>query len=126
MKTDMTKTRANKEKDTEKITELTVEELEKVNGGTYILIPYTYPTEDSVVYKWNIGDHVERISQFTFFYVFTEGCTIIDRKAVKVEGNSGYCACYRISSSNKNVDNKWFDECLFEHGYKDWDLSIPL
>ena len=109
-----------------KMNALTDKQLEKVNGGSYVLIPYTYPTEDSVVYKWNIGDHVEKIYHFTCFYVFTEGCTIIERKAVKLDGYNAYCACYKISSSNKNVDNKWFEERYFEHGYMDWDLSIPL
>ena len=100
------------------INQISEEELAKVNGG-YGVISVTYEKETDVVFKWNIGAHVEKIRAYAFLHVFTYGCTVIDRKAGKKKGTDGYCAWYKVSSDDSDYNDQWFAEDEFEYGYID-------
>ena len=93
------------------------EELEKVTGG-YGVTSVTYARKEDVVFKWNVGERVEKVTAYAFLHVFTCGCTIIDRKVDNKPKTNGYCAWYKVSSSDNDYNNNWYTEDSFEHGYE--------
>ena len=96
---------------------MTDEQLEKVSGG-YYFISESYPTPDMVVYKWKIGDHVEKVRGYgPFNHVYTTGCTVLDRKPGVHPSGNGYCAYYLIKADEPENNNHWFAQENFEHGY---------
>ena len=92
------------------------DELLQVNGG-YGVTSVTFQNKEDVTFKWNVGDHVEKIRAYAFLHVFTYGCTVIDRKADRKPGTEGYCAWYKVSSDDSDYNNEWFSEDQFENGY---------
>ena len=97
--------------------ELNESELEKVSGG-WSVTSVSYETADTVVFKWNRGDHVEKVRGLgPFYHVYTTGCTVLDRKADRKSDGSGFCAWYLISADEPENNNHWFQEDAFGHGY---------
>lgn len=95
--------------------EIKDEELSKAAGG-YCLVGDVYDKPEDVVYKFNIGNHVEIVTAY-IWRAFTRGCTIIDRKIDKSPAGKGYCAWYKVSCSSDSYNNQWFQESRFEGGF---------
>ena len=84
-------------------------ELDAVNGGWYVRSD-TFKTADEVTFKWAVGEHVEKVTSYFMFHVFTKGCTVTDRKAAPKEGTDGFCAWYKIQTDDSD-NGKWFSSC---------------
>ena len=90
-------------------------ELDTVSGG-YRLIGRKYEKPENVVFLFEVGSHVEAVTAY-FWRVFTVGCTVLNRKVALDYDGQGYCAWYKVSSSDGFFDNKWFAEKEFEGGF---------
>lgn len=108
-----------------KLAELTEEELKQVVGGMPCeYVPYTYATPESVIFKFNINDHVELITFEGMFHQYTSGGTVIARKVMPY--GDKFMAYYQIYNSDSDYNGKWYGENCFQHGYSELIVHIPL
>ncbi len=98
-----------------KVGEMNDKELEMVNGG-FDLIGERYSRPEDVVFKFEVGSHVEIVTMF-LWRAFTKGCTVIDRKVDFTADGRKFCAWYKVSCSDSLYDDDWFPEEVFEGGF---------
>ena len=99
----------------DKVCEMNEMELEKVNGG-FNLIGARYAKAEDVVFKFEVGSHVEIVTAY-LWRAFTKGCTVIDRKVDRSIDGRYFCAWYKVRCSDELYDNDWYEEDVFEGGF---------